>query len=297
MISKNTILITSIGRTGTEFFSKFFSDLIPGSISLHEPDIIKNPFLEKDKSNYIQQIKYAGVGRLFFLKLFRQWTLVNISDARFTRKMDNAEAIRKLHAQRNGFISQLPCSVYVESNLGYYGLLDLTPKVFENHKAVYIVRDGRDWVKSTLSWGEAYGKTGLRKLIAHAWPTAAQLAGDQFEATWNNLSRFEQLCWAWTRLNEYALNSIQSNPGARVFKFESIFQEKDRYQTLDELLRFTTALPGFNTDDIKKPDGWLEQKIHQSASKFPGWQDWTKEQKDFFDKTCGSLMEKLGYKY
>jgi len=296
MITKNTILITSIGRTGTEFFSKFFSDIIPNCTSLHEPDIIKNPRLENDKRNYLKQIQYAGIWRLIFLKIFKKWTIVRLSDARFLGRIDFHQTVQKLYDQRNSFISQLPGSVYVESNLGYYGLLDVTPAVFQNHKAIYLVRDGRDWVRSTYNWGEAYGKNGIRKLFEHVWPTASQINGDPFAEQWDNLSRFEQLCWAWSKLNSYALNTMQTNPNARMFKFEDIFKSKDKYDVLNDLVSFTTSLPGLSTEKIKKTDGWLEQRIHQSSSKLQAWDTWSEDQRNQFNKICGPLMEDLEYK-
>ena len=41
MIEKPTIIITSIGRTGTKFFGDLFREIIPDSTSLHEPDFLK----------------------------------------------------------------------------------------------------------------------------------------------------------------------------------------------------------------------------------------------------------------
>jgi hypothetical protein len=297
MIKKNTILITSIGRTGTEFFAKFFSDVLPGCTSLHEPDILNNPFLHNNNKDYVQQFKYAGIRRLVFLKLLRQWTMVLLSDDRLRGKLDDASAVKQLHQQRSDFIAGLPGSVYVESNLGYYGLLDLSPRVFEHHKAVYIVRDGREWVTSRLNWGEAYVKKGLRGYFSHSWPVANQIPGDDFSGEWSKFSDFEQLCWAWSRLNVFALNTIEKNPDARVYKFENIFRGNARYDTLDDLVSFVTALPGIDPSGVKSTSGWLEQKIHQSANKFPGWDGWTESQKKFFELTCGPVMDRLGYTF
>lgn len=294
-IEKPTILITSLGRTGTDFFAKFFANIVPDCTSLHEPDIVQSTGIDNKLAHFMQQVRRAGIWKMVFLKAIGKWTLVKLSDSRFIGRLDDKQAIRSLLFQRRSFIENLPGSVYVEANIGYYGLLDVTPAVFRYHKAIYIVRDGRDWVRSHMNWGQFYGKTGIRKLLAHNWPVATDLPNDPYAGKWSSLSRFERLCWAWTRLNNYALETVSNNPNARVFHFEKIFSGGKRYQVLDELMAFSTSLPSITPMQLGKTDDWLERKIHQSSNEFPGWQEWTKEQKKQFKEICGSLMNQLGY--
>jgi hypothetical protein len=296
MIEKPSILITSIGRTGTEFFAKLFADILQDCTSLHEPDIFKFTGVENKLEHYSQQTQRAGIWRMLFLKALGKWTLVKLSDSRFIGTLDYRKATQELYNQRLGFISKMPGDVYVESNLGYYGLIDVMPEVFKNHRAIYIVRDGRDWIRSMFNWGEVYGKQGIRKWISHKWPAATDVPGDPFAEKWDSLSRFDQLCWAWTRLNEFALNSISKNPNARLWHFEDIFTGEKRYEYLNNLVAFSTSMPGIGPERLNATDGWLERRIHQSSDGFPAWEKWTAEQKAQFEKTCSPLMEKLGYK-
>jgi hypothetical protein len=294
MIEKPSILITSLGRTGTEFFAKFYAAILPDSFSVHEPDIF--PSAEPDKwMRFFVQVKRAGIRQAVFRKALGKWTLVKLSDDKFLGRLSPEQAARELMAQRDSFIRRQPGFIYIEANNGYYGLLDVAPRVFQHHKAVYIIRDGRDWVRSQMNWGEFYGKKGLRKLIAHNWPPASALPQDPYAEQWNSLSRFEKLCWAWTRLNEYALSTLEKNPNARVFQFEKIFSGEGRYKTLEELVAFTTSQPGMDAAKVGAVDGWLERKIHQSSGSFPAWEGWTSGQKEHFNKLCGQLMEKMGY--
>jgi hypothetical protein len=295
MIEKPSILITSIGRTGTEFFARFFNEILLDSTSVHEPDIFQNTGVENKWGHYLEQVRRAGMWRMVFLKALGKWTLVDLSDAKFLGRMDCERAAAGLSAQRSAFIRKMPGAIYVEANIGYYGLLDITPRVFQEHRAVYIVRDGRDWVRSHLNWGEMYGKKGVRKLISHNWPAASALPNDPYAERWESLSRFEQLCWAWARLNEFALDSLSKNPKARLFQFEKIFLGKERYQVLKELVTFAVSQPGIDSERIGSTDGWLERKIHQSTEGFPAWENWTSDQKSHFEGLCGPLMEKLGY--
>jgi hypothetical protein len=296
MIEKPTILITSLGRTGTEFFARLFAEILPDSTSIHEPDIFQNTGVGNKWGHYFQQVRRAGIWRMVILKALGKWTLVKLSDAKFLGHLDPRQAIDGLSAQRRSFIHHAPGSIYVEANIGYYGLLDITPQVFREHRAVYIVRDGRDWIRSHMNWGEFYGKRGVRKLISHNWPAASDLPLDPFAGKWKKLSRFEQLCWAWGRLNEYALDMLSKNPHARVFHFEKIFSGEGRYQILDELVSFTASLHSIDIKRIGSTKDRLEHRTHQSSEGFPIWEKWTKDQQSTFYEICGFLMEKLGYK-
>ena len=294
-IEKPTILITSLGRTGTEFFSKFFAGIIPDCTSLHEPDIVQNIGVENKLAHFAQQVHRAGIWRMVVLKAIGKWTLVKLSDSRVMGTLENRSESKKLYNQRNGFINKMPGEVYVEANIGYYGLLDITPEVFTTHKAIFIVRDGRDWIRSHLSWGEFYGKSGIRKLFSHNWPTAKDIPRDPYNEKWDTLTRFEQMCWAWTRLNDYALRTISKNQNAMVFQFEKLFLGEEKYQVLNKLVSFSTSLPGIDTAHLGKASGWLERKSHQSSLNFPSWEKWPKKQKKQFKTICGAQMQKLGY--
>ena len=296
MIERPSILVTSLGRTGTEFFARFFAHVLPDATSLHEPDIFQNTGVENKLAHYLQQVRRAGPWRMVFLKALGKWTLVKISDARFLGRQDRPQAVRALTGQRKAFIESMPGSVYVEANIGYYGLLDITPQVFQEHRAVYVVRDGREWVRSHMNWGEFYGKKGLRKLISHNWPAASDVPGDPCAEQWDTFSRFERLCWAWSKLNQYALETLSSNPNARVFRFEKIFSGEERYEVLDDLVAFTTSLPSLPSTGRRSTAGWLEKRTHQSSSGFPAWEAWSADQQQHFRVVCGPLMEQLGYR-
>jgi hypothetical protein len=96
-------------------------------------------------------------------------------------------------------------------------------------------------------------------------------------------------------LNDYALNLVEKNPGAKVFRFESIFKSKDRYRHLQDMVHFVTTLPGIEPIGPDSLAGWLDRKIHESHNYFPAWEEWSEEQKQIFETLCSTLMEKLGY--
>jgi len=297
MIKRPSIIVTSLGRTGTKFFSVLFKDIIPHCDSFHEPDIVQTFGTQDHISPFIQRVKDAGVYNMVFLKLLGKWSLISISDARLRGELSKQQAANEVLRQRAGFVNSKTGSVYVETNAGYYGLIDVLNGVYENHRLVFIVRDGREWVSSEMNVKELYAKKGLRKLLSHKMPAAAQFPGDPLSTSWQTISRFEKLCWAWAKLNEYALSTISKNPQARLFHFEEIFRAETRYQTLNELVSFATSMPGIEHQLIGSTVGRLEQKIHQSSNEFPAWEKWSVDQKRHFEKICGPLMEKAGYTF
>jgi len=295
MIQKPCILITSIGRTGTEFFARFFADILPESTSLHEPDIFQNTGVEDRWGHYLGQVRRAGVWRMVVLKALGRWTLVKLSDDRFSGRLTPNAAARLLEQQRSAFIARMKGQPYVEANIGYYALLDIVPGVFAQQRAIYLVRDGRDWIRSHMNWGEFYGKQGPRKWISNNWPTAPEVEDGNHAVQWSGYSRFEKLCWAWARLNSFGLDCASRNPNARVFRFEDIFQADRRYKFLGDLVDHAVSGLGIEPSRIGRFDGWLEKRIHPSTDGFPDWSEWGRERQDFFGQVCGALMQKTGY--
>ncbi len=295
MIEKPSILITGLGRTGTQFFSRLFEQILPDATSLHEPDVLPTFHVGNLATQFLALLRRASFWRAVVLKLAGAWTLRGLSDSRFLGKLSVDEATRRLRAPRADFVAAQPGSIYVEAHNGYCGLLDITPNVFQHHKAMFIVRDGREWVRSVINYRDLYGKPSLRRIFVHKWPTAAEVPGDPYATEWSHLSQFARCCWAWSRLNEYALTTLTKNPNARLYVFERIFSGKDRYPYLEGLLQFATALTGVDASQIGKSEGWLERKINASPSTSVQGEEWTSEQKRQFAQICGPLMEKLGY--
>jgi hypothetical protein len=304
MIEKPSIIIASLGRTGTRYFYTLFKHIVPGSTSLHEPDVFQivlprhmsgRDWLGQTVKRILEQAKEVGTSNLVIRKVLGRWSLIELSDARLRGQLDHDEAVHQVLAQRRDFVHSRSGSVYVESNRAYYGLLDVLRDVYGCHRAAYIVRDARDWIVSTMNWGEKYGKGRIRSLIAHSWPTAAEIEGDPYATQWDSMSRFEKLCWAWATLNTYALQTIQLNPNARLFRFEDIFRAEGRYQNLTEMVQFLTTLPGHGVLSVSPLDGWLDREVHKSSGSFPMWPDWSEAQRDTFRQICGPLAERLGY--
>jgi len=295
MIEKHSIIVTSLGRTGTKFFADLFDNITPQTSTFHEPDLLHFN-LQNKKGFYFAfyQIKRSGFYNLILKKIFGNWSLVSLSDARVKGKLTTSKAISKLSNQRKKFIENPISHVYLESNLGYYGLIDLLPKVFDQHNILFVTRDGRDWVESWIKWGSMYNKSTIRKAIGHNWPKACEFDNDPYKNIWYQMSNFEKLCWAWSKLNSFALDCLKQNPNATLVRFEDIFESENGYENLKAAVDFATHFNDGTKLEYKPLDGWLENKVHSSGKKSSS-DNWTKQQKETFQRMCGPLMEELGY--
>ena len=302
MIDKPTIIVSSLGRTGTKFFYVLFQKIILNGTSLHEPDVfnfIQYRGVRERTYEVIKQLKDSGVYYLVFRKLLGTWSLARLSDDRVRGKVDYTHAVQRLLNQREAFIHSRPGSVYAESSTSYYHLIDVLPDVFEHHRAAYIIRDGRDWVQSWMNWGGKhggmYGKGPIGRAISRNWPTPLEIEGDPYKSQWNSMSRFQRLCWAWSTFNRFAVEQIKENPYAKLVHFENIFKSEKRQQYFEEVIHFLMDMPQLEAIPSGSLQGLLNRKIHQSEVEFPSWEKWTPEQKKQFKEICGPLMTQLGY--
>jgi hypothetical protein len=285
-----------LGRTGTQFFSKLFSNILSDVTALHEPDVLHFDFKKGYDLNFLkEQFLESGFKNLLLKKMFGKWSLIQLSDKRLKGEITKKELRNTLLKQRNDFIRSQTGKVYVESNAGYYGLIDIIYNLSYNHNSIYIVRDPRSWIQSKINWNVMYNKGTLKSLLVHTWPKASEIPTDPFFNKWHKMTRFEKLCWAWSKMNGFALANLNYNPNAKIYKFEDIFESENRYDNVKDLVEFATTFQDGTKLDYKPLDGWLEKKVHGSSGGFPSWENWTKEQKETFRRMCGPLMEKLGY--
>lgn len=296
MINKPTIIITSLGRTGSKFFTALFNDILFDCRSLHEPDVIHARF-DEGTGDFLRasrdKLWEVGWKYLFLQKSMGRFSLVKLSDSRLTGTLSAEIAVEKILEQRKDFVLNQPRSTYLESSFSFYGLVDLLPKVFTNHRAAYIIRDGRDWVQSFYNWGKIYGKSRIRRFVGHNWLTADNFLDDPYCGHWKDMSRFERLCWAWNRLNRYALKSVSLNPYARLFRFEELFLSSEKYDYLSEFVAFLTEVHGGSANLYL--EGRLDKKIHESVKLLPDWPEWSDEEIGIFLKHCKKLMLELSY--
>lgn len=296
MIKKSSIIISSLGRTGTTFFKHFFRTHFPQIASFHEPATIhyKSPHLAADlKFN----LKHFGFSNTIVKKALGRWGILSLSRRRILGRLSDEEAVQRIIKERQSFVDSFPQKYYLESNYHYYGLLDLLEKVFCNFRSIYIIRDPRDWVRSYINLFGWYHYSDLNMHIRNRL-SAKDFPADPWALSWRNFSQFEKLCWAWNKQNSFVLESVKNiNPkNFRLFRFEDIFNEKNGYQDFFELIDFVCSLDPKNLKTAPEMRADIGQKVHKPKKYFfPRWPEWTAVEAKILDKHCARTMERVGY--
>ena len=217
-IVKPSIFITSAGRTATRFISELIKCAIPNCYSDQEPDVWRLDSviidLKKNYPEFSRKIRDFGFFNMTFGKLTPLGNPRGLSSARQMGRISETKASKILFDFRNKFISGLEYSIYAECNLQMVGLIDIIPKVFPNSKTIFIIRDGRDWVRSSCNgYFAPYSIGDPVRFFPGSRPSSSRCQEDPFKDRWNSFSRFQKLCWYWRKHAKYALETLPKTPG------------------------------------------------------------------------------------
>jgi hypothetical protein len=297
MIEKRTAIITSLGRTATTFLAGLFRDHFSNVASVHEPETIK--LKNFNVTDSIRPLRDFGFTNVVLGKAMGTWGLMNLSNMRIAGRISREGAAEKVIRQRKAYVEGFQKDLYIESSYHYYGLLDVLPLSFRTFRALYVVRDPRDWVTSNMNYGFWYHPANPHTVIGDR--ITPHTAGDaSYRGRWKHMRLFEKLCWAWTFINTYAIESMGSLAHMRMYRFEDLFDASNGYQGLIELVRcatdFNAVDPGQRTDVRTMVAHAAKKKINEPAARrFPGWRSWGREDARDLQRICGVLMERLGY--
>jgi hypothetical protein len=180
---------------------------------------------------------------------------------------------------------------------------------------VWIVRDGRDVVRSLMNWHmEAFGNiyrecTADDALSAQARASVEQVPaaldtadyarprpqpGDPWHDRWLSLSRFQMTAWYWSYINRFFSSELCRLPSDTWMRIDYTRITVDR---VAELFAFL-GLEGF---DARRVEEMLARRINsledrfQTEGRFPRWSQWTPEQRRQFEEIAGATMRDLGY--
>jgi len=214
----DVILVTSTGRTGTNFFEHFYKTIDPNAFVFHEPspDLfnlsvqkIRNKKSSQDLQNYIishraELIRSTGI--LIKRLLGRSITLI-------------------------------------EANPFIYPLISEYAPLFKSFRMIYISRSPDTYLlsayrKDSKSDGinNFYGDTDHRKRL-----TAVDF-GEVTQEAWDDLSRIERIAWYWNKCNSILIETKNSYCESAIhIRFEDLFSssEKIKEKTLKRLLNLT----------------------------------------------------------
>lgn len=137
--------------------------------------------------------------------------------------------------------------VYGEVSHFHLRMIPELKKAFPNAFFIHNVRNGKDMV---TSWYY------IEKVKSPAW-----LGLDKIIEGFNEMDKFEKICWMWKYWNEKADEEIPTM--VRIEDFEHLLTHENRDSKLKSIMKHDTL--------------------------------WTKWQKETFERICGDLHRKYGY--
>jgi hypothetical protein len=288
--SKHMVIIASAGRTGTRFFGDLLSSMIPGSYSVHEPDV-----LEGLTWRTWERIRTFGVYHMLLGRVLGRTGIRNLSQQFIAGRIGRQQLIAYLRRQRSAYYRDIPGEPIIESYYQWYGILPAAPEVFEHYRVVALVRDPRTWVASWMNFGAHFGSRDLVSRFGFRRLDPIMAGDADYAELWADMSPFERLCWTWGAVNGRLLDFARTDPHTRVYRYEDLFLSQDRGRRLADLLQFITSF-----SDRRFPsafeEGLLRERRHASTRQaFPDWPHWTSDQACRLEKICGPLMRELGY--
>jgi len=257
--------IVSTGRTGTKFLAMFFNRFFEDTLSLHEP----TPTLFHIGSNFIK-------GNISFLEAL------------------NGFDIQRLHICKR--LNKNNIRFYVESNNYLSNLIPVVSEYYNNAKFVYITRNGKDYVRSYYS--KKSSKKGYYSLSDESPTklyTSNDFPDDRFYGQWDNMSRFERVCWFWVKRNQMIESFLTDDISWIKVRFEDIFS--NGYTGLWEIIDFFDLRNQIKIDR-SEIDKVIAEKLNITKKYLlpEKFKDWPDDKKEIFEGICGEYMEKLGYR-
>jgi hypothetical protein len=297
MITKPVGIITSLGRTGTLFFANLLEEVVPDSSSFHETGYLNfgqyQDWREKTRQ-IIHQIETIGFKNIILKKAAFQWSLLRLSNRNIIDQVNKEEAVQIFINRRKDFIEGTSRRVYFEASSEYFGLLDLFSDVFRTYRGVYIVRDGRDWVRSQMNFGKGgYDNHWLRQAISPPLGRGTIKHFPEIKEDWPSYTPFQKLCWVWAEFNRRAIDVVNEDPNLKLYRFEDLFNSEQHAERMVHMVSF--LLPISLPIDKEKISFKIRNKVHQSSGEFPGWSDWPGSMRDDFMDLAGGLMHQLKY--
>ncbi|MFP4461526.1 MAG: sulfotransferase [Thermotogota bacterium] len=291
-IKKNSVFISSTGRTGTQFFGKKISDSIEDCFSVHEPAVV---WLSRPKE-WREKSKIFGPFRMTIGQFLPSNSMFKLSADRAAGRIDDDKAREYVYKQRKRYVSKVKQSLYVESNAHLYGVLDLLSDIFPNCKIVYVIRDPRTWIRSALNTSEYVLYSPIDFRFFKASVRAIDFEDDPYYDKWNRMSKFEKYCWYYNKVNSYVLSHMSGKENFKIFRFEDLFQAPNKVSEFQRMLDFATDFC-HRKYHYELKEEMIEKKVHARAKKgkLPHWREWEPNLSKIITEHCGRWFREYDY--
>jgi len=200
----NPIFLVSTGRTGTKFFSKFFSTYAVGVAPYHT-------------TRYTRLLNVLG-------NMYRQ-KLISRSMIKVLWKRVKLREIQS-HNLR-----------YIECNPYYYNIIDIITDFFPEAKFIYIIRLPKAFIISHIKWEKQRLKSTIANRLVPFWQPISYM--DQVKGFKNDYyQRVAFYSKVWARKNASILKAAKGNDNVFTLKFEQIFHPVTGVDVMERLIKW-----------------------------------------------------------
>ncbi len=186
-VNPRVCFVLSAGRTGTVFLSRLLKQLLPGSLTLHEPFPARYEMVLANLRNG------TGLGGGLLRWLFRR--------ARQRR-------LKTLGRHRS----------YIELNPLLCPLTDLLPELEIPLHVVHLVREPASWARSIVSFGASKHYRAIIDFLPFAKPYPVPRPDG-----WAALDELERALWRWRFCNEQILALRPRCESYTIVRYEDLF--------------------------------------------------------------------------
>lgn len=196
--------------------------------------------------------------------------------------------------------------IYSDKNPNYSYFIPALRKLWKC-KFVFVIRDGRDSVRSMLDWHSVMHKymyarpedgpgflTTRPEEDAWDYSRPRPKPGDPLFTGWSAASRLQKCAWFWAAFNDTTLRNLQQGDTQDWTMLDMTHVTVETMEKLYEFLR----LEGFNRAPISqvltRRVNSVEERIG-AADEFPHWDQWSHQQQQEFDTVAADMMRELGY--
>lgn len=289
MSGKDLGLIASGGRTGTAFLGEFLSEMVPESYSVHEPDVWPGLSREALRRIGVFGLKHMVVDRLRGRSGFRNLSLRHIRG-----ELTSEESVDEIQRQRMSYYESLPQPLVIESNYQCFGVVPEFRKAFPDSRVAVLVRHPETWVASYLDYATRRGGRDRVQRWGQSRLHPEMVGDEEYVDRWDDMSRFERLCWDWKIINGALVRAAETDPVVRLFRYEDLFLASNRKDEFRELLTFLTDF-GDRSYDVRFDPEALQQRVNVRPAREGDDSLDTVSRPEALVEICGGLMADLGY--
>ena len=196
--------------------------------------------------------------------------------------------------------------IYGDKNPNYLPFIPYAEELW-NPRYLFIVRDGRETVRSMMDWhelshGNIFGmheddpSSGFTAWEQDWWDYSRPRPkrGEKYFDVWQRLSRFEKCAWYWNKFNTLLLSYTETLDPAR---WKMVNMNKLSIPELEEIFTFL-HLRKENKVDLQT---LLTSKINSPKdrygmeNKFPHWKNWDAALLQQFNQQASKMMAAFNY--